>query len=235
MAKKTAGSILRAICELGFRQAFWYGIHKAGIYSGLTRKQLPMGGFSNGMDNFLCNGWKHIPAPAQLADVLGDHQDALSQQANEIVSGRVRLFGAAPVDLALIPDQPLLHALDYGDRVEKKDIKFVWEPARFGWVFPLGRAYTLTKNPLYADAFWSRFEEFVEHNPLNAGPNWTSAQEVALRMGGWLFAASVFQDAPSSTVQRMNTLAVWLYAHAARIPPTVNYARAQNKDRKSVV
>jgi hypothetical protein len=52
MAKKTAGSILRAICELGFRQAFWYGIHKAGIYSGLTRKQLPMGGFSNGMDNF---------------------------------------------------------------------------------------------------------------------------------------------------------------------------------------
>ncbi len=230
MAKKTAGSILRAICELGFRQAFWYGIHKAGIYSGLTRKQLPMGGFSNGMDNFPCNGWKHIPAPAQLADVLGDHQDALIQQANEIVSGRVRLFGAAPVDLALIPDQPLLHALDYGDRVGKKDIKFVWEPARFGWVFPLGRAYTLTKKPLYADAFWSRFEEFVEHNPLNAGPNWTSAQEVALRMGGWLFAASVFQDAPSSTVQRMNTLAAWLFAHAARIPPTVNYARAQNNN-----
>ena len=110
------------------------------------------------------------------------------------------------------------------------DIKSLWEPARFGFAFTLGRAYHLTQDGKYAEAFWKYFESFTESNPANLGPHWMNGQEVAIRMMALVWAAHVFETAPASSPERRGQLIQSITEHAARIPSTLVYARSQNNN-----
>jgi len=91
--------------------------------------------------------------PKEILAVLGkDGKATLLAEADEIVAGKVRLFGGEPVPLHLAFSKPLHHWTAYETNPSLlsnlysliPDIKFIWEPARFGWAFTLGRAYRLT-------------------------------------------------------------------------------------------
>ncbi len=156
--------------------------------------------------------------------------------AEEILRGQVTLFGALPVPLTLTPLAPLHHWTHHEtSQINGQDIKFIWEPARFGWVFHLAHAYTLTNDARhdarrYPAAFWKHFEQFCAANPPNRGPHWASAQEVGLRLIAFTYAHRAFADSPESTPARLAALGRAVAAHAARIPPTLLYARAQNNN-----
>lgn len=61
------------------------------------------------------------------------------------------------------------------------DIKEVWEPARFGWVYDLIRARQLRDDPAIAETFRRRFEEWMQSSPPFAGAHWSCGQEIAIR------------------------------------------------------
>jgi len=162
----------------------------------------------------------------------------LLAEAEEILSGKFRMFGGEPREIRLLLAAPLQHWTAYEARPEllqaafapEPDIKFLWEPARFGWAFVLGRAHHLTGEDRYAEAFWRNFETFHERNPAGMGPHWMNGQEVAIRMIAFVWAAHVFQEASSTTRERFDRLIESIHAHAQRIPPTLVYARAQNNN-----
>ena len=90
-------------------------------------------------------------------------------EADEIISGQIRLFGAdpAPLDFSLpsaITHWTLHETGEFRQPVE--DIKFLWEPARFGWAITLGKAYHFTKQKQYSEQFWLYLDKFTHHNPL---------------------------------------------------------------------
>ena len=180
-----------------------------------------------------------MPGRDDFRRVLGvEGERALLSEADEIVSGKVRLFGGEPVPLQLIFDQPLRYwtayeispALLSSFLLPHDDIKYAWEPARFGWAFTLGRAYHLTGDDRYAETFWKYFEEFTAGNPPYLGPHWMNGQEVALRLMAFVWFAQVFESAPSSTPERRASLLSAIVQHASRIPPTLVYARSQNNN-----
>jgi len=180
-----------------------------------------------------------LPEREAVARCLGpDGRAALLAEADEITAGRVRLFGTGPVPLRLALDGPLAHWSAYEADPQKlmpfytgePDVKFLWEPARFGWAFPLGRAYRVSEDEKYSEAFWDLTETFLDANPPYQGPQWTSGQEVALRLMALVWAAGAFAGSTASTPERMNRLAISVAAHAARIPPTLVYARSQNNN-----
>jgi len=173
-----------------------------------------------------------LPNPDVLITILGEPgMVALRHEADEIVTGKVRLFGGEPVPMVLIPTSPLHHWTAYEGRKHSiGDLKDIWEPARFGWVFTLGRAYWLTKDENYPEAFWRFLEIYLDSNPPYSGPNWTSAQEVALRICAFVFAAQIFSTSIHSTPTRLSRLAESVVNHTARIPPTLIYARAQHNN-----
>jgi hypothetical protein len=111
----------------------------------------------------------------------------------------------------------------------ESDIKWVWEPGRLGWAYTLGRAYLLNRDERYAAAFWSYLEAFLDANPPFLGPHWASAQEVALRLIALTFAGQVFGAAACADASRTARLAQAVAMHAARIPPTLVYARAEQQ------
>ncbi len=228
----------QVVRELGLRPVVLYALYHVGLRSGHFRRVLRGSQAFDAMPEqfFSLQPILDLPDRNELAQVMGtEAQTDLLAQAEEIVAGRVRLFGGQPQPLNLIPPGELQHwtAYELGKvRVQAPhgDIKFIWEPCRFGWVFILGRAYHVTQDERYAAAFWTYFETFTRHNPPFQGPNWASAQEVALRLIALAFAGQVFTTSEHATASRMLQLGQVIAYHADRIPPTLLYARAQNNN-----
>lgn len=222
------GNAWQAARQLGFRQASLYVLYQLKRKSGWLRLKLPAG-VPVKSRAFPARRLFRLPDAAKIKNALGEAGlRELVQEADEIVSGRVRLFGGAAVPLQLEPSMPLAHALTYGSEVNGEDIKFTWESARFGWAVVLARAYHVTGDVRYPCAFWSYLRKFQAANPINLGPNWASGQEVALRLVAILFAGEVMRSAASSA--DLEFLAGVVEQSAARLPATLIYARAQNNN-----
>lgn len=152
------------------------------------------------------------------------------QSADEIVDGMFHPFGGQiePLDFSLL--QPLLDWTKYTDVVGDRDIKFLWEPARFGWALPLARAFAIASKETYAEAFWKLTEELIAANPAYLGPNWVSAQEVALTAMNWLLVLPILKSAKCTTPARLKTIVNSLWQHFIRIQPSLTYAKSQNNN-----
>ncbi len=220
----------KALRQLGLTQVALYALYKVGLKTGHYRRAEIRGiETSHPLSTHLFS----LPDHTQLAQTLGeDGQCALLAEADEIVAGVFRMFGGEPVPLHLTGHWPLAHwtLFESGKIKLEGDIKYIWEPARFGWAFVLGRAYHLTRNETYAEAFWEYFERFTDANPPNLGPHWMNGQEVAIRLMALVWAGQVFEAAAASSIERRAHLAQSVAAHAARIPSTLVYARAQNNN-----
>jgi len=234
--------LFKALRQLGLRPLALYALYKTGLWTGHYRRitdyrpqtidHVPSS-MAHRPSSVVYRPLFNLPPRDQLLHTLGQNgKTALLKEADEIVAGQVRLFGGDPVDLKLTGDWPLAHWTDFekGTIKLEGDIKFIWEPARFGWAFTLGRAYHAAGDEKYAEAFWKYFEGFSEGNPAYLGPHWINGQEVAIRLMALAWAAQVFAASPASTPERAQRLTESIAAHAARIPPTLAYARAQNNN-----
>ncbi|GJQ26857.1 MAG: hypothetical protein HBSAPP02_18890 [Phycisphaerae bacterium] len=113
---------------------------------------------------------------------------------------------------------------------EQGDIKDVWEPSRFSCAFWLVRAYAMTGDEKYPQAFWRLFESWCEQNSPNRGPNWRCGQETAFRIMAWCFALWGFWKSPVTTPQRVAAMVAALAVSAARIEPNIDYAVSQKNN-----
>jgi hypothetical protein len=228
-------SILTALRELGPKQLGLYALYRLGLESGHYRRvSLPVVHKQAQGEAPFRPILPALPNREGLLARMGaeNAQEAL-QEAEEILSGEIRLFGEKPVPLELTPPGPLQHWTDYElGRAPwgAEDVKFIWEPARFGWALCLTRAYQLTGRERYPAAFWETFEAFARANPANLGPNWASGQEVALRLIALAWAGQAFAGANATTARRRQCLAETIATHAARIPLTLVYARSQHNN-----
>lgn len=248
---------LKALIQLGPGPLTLYALYRLGLATGHYQRAVH-GALRKAEAFTKVQPLFALPTQNDLTKLLGsDGRTALLKEADEIVAGRVRLFGGASVPLHLDFEGPLRPWTDYAtgkaalplSRAAKSrspgaqatDIKFIWEPARFGWAFTLGRAYWLappavrggqrrSKAETYAETFWKYFETFERGNPPCCGPNWMNGQEVAIRLLALVWCAQVFDSAVSTTHSRRVALARSVAQHAARIPATLVYARSQNNN-----
>ncbi len=228
---------IKSASQLGLNYSILYGIYRFGLWSGHYRRVTPSSFFlpipDLSADQII---WPiQTPDKKILQNVLSFEKKDLLKEADEILNDSYRYFGGQPEPFSFNnknpADLPHWTAYELGKAVaENQDIKITWEPARFGWAFTLARAYSLSNNEIYAQYFWKKFDEFTAANPFNSGPNWSSAQEVALRLIALVFAGSILRNSKSATSQRLLMLLASIYMHAKRIPPTLVYARAQNNN-----
>jgi hypothetical protein len=217
---------LKAIRELGPTQVSLLALYKLGLKSGHYRRSEDAAPHPATFDFPL-----PLPEREKLLAHLGlDGLAQLRREADEIVGGHFRAFGGPPKPIQLAPPSPKSHWTELETRPHSTDIKHIWEPARFGWVFSLARAWQATGDETYPAAFWRYFETFQAENPPFFGENWTSGQEVGFRLIAFAFAGTVFRQADATTPIGLATLAVSIGQQASRIVPTLAYARAQNNN-----
>jgi hypothetical protein len=227
---RSFSTAIKAARQLGISSLYHYACYQAGLSCGYYRWK------SNQPDPVRPGSLRPVlnfPARQTLLETLGEAAGILIQQAKEIVQGRIRLFGSHLAPLELAPPPELAHwtAYERGKQsFDVQDVKTIWEPARLGWAFTLGRAYLLTGDESYAQSFWKHAETFLDANPAYLGPNWFSGQEVALRILAFVFAFQVFSHSNHSTGKRKERLSEAVAQHATRIPLTLVYAKAQNNN-----
>lgn len=180
--------------------------------------------------------------PALRAVVGPDGEKSILAEAQNILNGNLPYFGRLSfasgfppywfqnpaTGQRVSPDRPWttmrFASPDYGD------LKFILEPSRFLFIYPLARAYALSGDARLAEAFWSAVEDWAEHNPPMSGPLWICGQESSLRILAWSFGLHAFIHAPATTPERMARLLSMIAAHAWRTEQTLGYARSQRSN-----
>jgi hypothetical protein len=112
-----------------------------------------------------------------------------------------RLVNEPPAEWNRDPRSGYLWRLDYHRdlklmRSDGSDIRIVWELNRLAHFITLARAYKLTKDERFTNAFVQQLNSWREQNPYGRGPNWQCAMEVALRAINLLAAFALFRDSP---------------------------------------
>jgi len=151
--------------------------------------------------------------------------------ADGFTRGVFHPFGGQPAALELtLTRLPLEHWTQYGNEVDGQDIKDTWEAARFTWSLDLAGAELQAPGGPYAECFWKTVETFLDANTVDAGPNWSSAQEIALRAINWIICLGALGNSPASSLARLTRITRAIFQHARRLPLTLNYARSQNNN-----
>ena len=226
---------LKALLQLPPAQTAQYALYhlklRAGLFNHLPAvDEFPPAAYKPDFSLLAPPAPEVIKATLQAGGVV-----RLLSAADEIASGQVRLFGGPPVPLNLAPPEPALYWTEHERGAgaaalgESGDVKLVWEPARFDWACTLARAYLISEQAAYLHAFANNLKQFQQHNPPYRGWNWVSAQEVGLRLIALAFCEAVLQPALNDRSDTPH-LAATLAEHAARIPATLSYARAQNNN-----
>ena len=95
------------------------------------------------------------------------------------------------------------------------DIKYIWEPSRFGHFFILMRD-EVHNGKDHAPVVMQQLEQWLEANPINQGPNYKCSQEISLRVLAWTFALHFYCDHPALTEplwQRLQHNIAWSLHH----------------------
>ena len=169
------------------------------------------------------------------------HKDVIGK-ADAVLAGRLTYFSRLSADLGFPFEwfsNPFTgsrvnagrHWCDRSDfESDQGDIKFIWEPSRFAWVYDLVRAYAVTGNDRYPRGFWTLVESWRRANPPNMGPNWQCGQECSLRTFALCFGLLAFWDAPATTAERVAMVAEMIATHAARIEANIEFALSQRNN-----
>jgi hypothetical protein len=161
-------------------------------------------------------------------------------QCEDLERGRLRYFEHANVQAGFPPDwhaNPFtgerapadLHWSEIGD-FDNGDIKIIWEPSRFGFVYALVRAYWRTGAERYAEMFWRLVEDWREHNLPQLGVNWKCGQEISFRVMAWCFGLYGFLDAEATNAERVASLAQMIAVSGARVDANLDYALSQHNN-----
>ncbi len=217
--------LFKIVTQLGIRELSLYALYKLGLKTGHYKRAKTL----LNIKDLTFNEIFLLPSRELLLQTLEkDGEELLQEEADEIVAGKFRMFGAELTEIKLTANWQPAHWTDFelGKIKLAGDIKLIWEPARFGWTFTLGRAYHITQDNKYAESFWKYFETFIEANPVNIGPHWMNGQEVAIRLMAFVWALHIF---PSTEKQKTEILES-ISRHAERIALTLIYARSQNNN-----
>lgn len=160
--------------------------------------------------------------------------------SRELARGTMRFFGHQAISTGFPPEWHVNPAT--GQRLPSDrhwsrfgefdfgDIKLVWEPSRFSFVFDLVRAYWRTSDDDVAERFWQLVENWRTENPPQYGANWKCGQEVAMRVLAWCFGLHGFLDSPATTPARVAQLGQMIAVSARRIEANVGYAISQRNN-----
>ncbi|HEY3883686.1 MAG TPA: heparinase II/III family protein, partial [Vicinamibacterales bacterium] len=137
------------------------------------------------------------------------HRDAL-----RLLEGRCDLLGYQDLQIGAPPDW-------HADPVHRRraprsfwadvqyldpnlgDHKVIWEINRHQQWLTLGRAYWLTQDRRFHDAFVAQLSDWIANNPPLSGINWSSMLELALRSLSWTWAIEFFAgEAESETADQ---------------------------------
>lgn len=127
-----------------------------------------------------------------------------------------------------------LHWIDINDYSETAgDIKFVWEPSRFSYL------YTYIRYEQFAGVDCSRqifadIERWIDNNKINCGPNFKCSQEISLRTLNWTFALYYYKNSPNLTEEVFSKIQHYIYWQVWHVYNNINFSRIAVRNNHAI-
>jgi hypothetical protein len=231
-------SLVREVRELGLlgtvARSVWEFKTRSGLLSVAPKTAPPESGP-------LARGPFAPPEAVRRAFPAGHEvdRDGLLRDAVQAAHGRIKAFGKWTADYG----QPLAWHINpingrgfsrtpHWSRIFREqsytgDIKMAWEAGRFPHFFHLGRAAAFHPDAAadLGSAAADQLLQFIDKNPVNLGVQWSSGQEVALRLLAWTFALDAFSQVGDPRFDDLRrSAAAHIAASAQYIEEHIEYA-----------
>lgn len=116
---------------------------------------------------------------------------------------------------------------------EAGDIKFVWEKARFSFLYDIIR-YDYHFDDDQSKLVFSEIEDFVNKNPINQGPNYRCSQETSLRLLNWTFALYYYKDSKYLSEELFQKILNSVYWQLHHIYNNINFSRIAVRNNHAI-
>jgi len=113
------------------------------------------------------------------------------------------------------------------------DIKFVWEKSRFAYLYPVIR-YDFHHHTDQAAFVLNEIENWIDHNPLNCGPNYVCSQETSLRILNWTFALHYYKHSSELTEVRFQKILHSLYWQTRHVAANIGFSRIAIRNNHAI-
>jgi len=160
------------------------------------------------------------PHLEQYAVALGHSPEA---EAKAIASGRFRTSDNEFISLGVPPEwnrgQQSQTSAHWTKVILNSNAEAVAasSASQFNWAYTLVRAWLLTGSDTYAELFWNYFEDWIEKNPPNRGPQWLGDEAIAQRLIAVIFATQALRFHSATTDARILKVARFVSASATRL------------------
>lgn len=222
----------------GVPYALYRSWHKLKEQSGWLRIQFPAGKLVT--HNLNLQQWKTDHSALQIGNksscqVQPHYAEQIASDTQRILAGEAQWFhgnwytftGADrwvknPVSGYIYSNTT--HWSTISSYVPGEDIKYVWDPARFEFIFPVLHHDALHKED-HAAFVLDTILSFIDHARVQEGPHYVSCQEMAIRVMHWCFILHFYRDSPALTDSVFQKICTSILTQTAHIEKHIAYAR----------
>ena len=240
--------IANLISNMGFRYLFFRVFYTIKTKIGWQKKVFPK---QPKVSEFISlENWRNNLPPfffygKDISNLPKEEKEILAKTFQEIQNGVFTFFNKTKVNFEEANDwvtNPLTgfqydihkHWSEVQDlSKEAGDIKYVWEKARFSFLYDVIRYDYHFKDDQSVYVF-KEIEDFITKNPINQGPSYKCSQEISLRVLNWTFALYYYKDSPNLTEALFQKIMHCIYWQIHHVYHNIHFSRIAVRNNHAI-
>ncbi|WP_298741176.1 alginate lyase family protein [uncultured Chitinophaga sp.] len=116
---------------------------------------------------------------------------------------------------------------------EAGDIKYVWEKARFAYLYDVIR-YDYHYGEDCSEWVFAEILSWINANQVNCGPHYKCSQEISLRVLNWTFALFYYRNAPALTAEVFDKIQYAIYWQLHHVFENIHFSRIAVRNNHAI-
>lgn len=205
---------------------------------GILKKKFPTNFKSRNfisLQNWKGNSVKFFFDSREKINFPKNKYEKLREEYKNFLVGKLKFFNAEYIDISTdydwITNPKTKYKYDINEHWTKikdldskaGDIKYVWEKSRFSYLYLLIR-YDYHFDQDNSKLVFDEILSWIEHNPINMGPNYKCSQEISLRILNWTFALFFYKNSLNLTEKIFNKIINSIYQQIQHVNSNINFS-----------
>ncbi len=234
--------------NMGWRYVAFRSKHELLIRSGLLKNKFPVN--PDRKESPTLEEWRASKGHFFFEDknsikLTKNPNPELEQRYLELIDGKFVFFNSIHFDLGeqynwiINPDNGYQydvtkHWTEIIDiSKEAGDIKYVWEKSRFSFLYNIIR-YDYHFSRDCSEIVFKEILSWIDHNPVNCGPNYKCSQEISLRVLNWIFALYYYKNTPTLTDAVFQKIMHNIYWQVKHVYSNINFSRIAVRNNHAI-
>ena len=240
--------IANLISNMGFRYLFFRVFYTIKTKIGWQKKVFPTQ--PKVLEFTSLENWRNNLPPfffygKDISNLPKEEKEILAKTFQEIQNGVFTFFSKTKISLGKEYDwitNPLTgfqydihkHWSEVQDlSKEAGDIKYVWEKARFSFLYDV-IWYDYYFEDDQSTYVFKEIEDFITKNPINQGPNYKCSQEISLRVMNWTFALYYYKDSSNLTEALFQKIMHSIYWQIHHVYHNIHFSRITVRNNHAI-